>query len=120
MINCQEADGMVGRYVNNTLTTEEMALFLEHVRECPRCMEELETSFIVQKAIEQLENEDDDSTLDIKRLLEMDIRKKSAVVNRRKFVRLMAGIFLLLLLVLVLVFLFVLGVEVRNIILAGA
>ncbi|MDO5335885.1 MAG: zf-HC2 domain-containing protein [Eubacteriales bacterium] len=117
MINCQEADGMVGRYVNNTLTAEEMELFLEHIRECPRCMEELETSFIVQKAVEQLENEDDDSTLDIKQLLEMDIRKKEAAINRRKIGRLIAGIFLLLLLLLVLVFLLTLGAEIKNILL---
>lgn len=104
-MNCSTAESMVNRYINHTLTVEEMEGFLDHIRECTSCYEELETYFIVHEAIQQLNEEGSDSTLDFKQLLEQDIRRSRRYIRTKKASRFFTGLLICLALVLIIVFL---------------
>ena len=43
-MNCQNAQSMVLNFINNKLDKEETKAFIEHVRDCKDCWEELEAS----------------------------------------------------------------------------
>lgn len=73
-MDCYDAEGLISGYINRTLPTDELELFLEHIRECPDCYEELETQFIVNEAMNQL-SEDRETDLDFQDLLEQDLKK---------------------------------------------
>lgn len=114
MISCQEAEGMVSGYISNTLALEDLEQFLEHIQRCPGCMDELETYFIVQAALKQLDREDENTVLDMKKLLEQDIRKKEAWVRRRKFARVCGKALLTFIFLIAVIFLVIMGVEIGN------
>lgn len=84
MMNCRAAEGMVMRYINHTLSIEELEEFLEHVQSCSSCYDELETYFIVQEAIVQLDEEEGEATLDLRHLLEQDIKKSRRYIRKKK------------------------------------
>ena len=67
-MNCQTAESMVNRYIEHDLSVDELENFLEHVENCPSCYDELETYFIVHAAMQQLDEESRDSTLDLRAL----------------------------------------------------
>ena len=73
-MDCQNAEGLIDRYIARSLDTKTMAEFLEHVQSCPSCYQELETSFMVNAAMQHLSDEDD-TDLDFRKLLGQDIRK---------------------------------------------
>lgn len=56
-MTCREAQQLVIPYINNELTDEELAGFLEHVDHCKDCKEELEIYFTVEVGIQQLDEE---------------------------------------------------------------
>ena len=74
-MNRQTAESMVNRYIEHDLSVDELENFLEHVENCPSCYDELETYFIVHAAMQQLDEQSRDSTLDLRELLEEDIRR---------------------------------------------
>ena len=75
-MDCKEAEGLVGNYMDHSLTGKELEEFLEHVESCPYCYEELETWFIVNEATRHLDHEESESDLDFQQLLKNDIRKR--------------------------------------------
>lgn len=102
-MNCSTAESMVNRYINRTLSVDELEEFLEHIEECSSCRDELETYFIVHEAMRQLK-EDGDSVLDFKELLELDIKKSRRYIRKRKASRFLAGAFICLLILAAAVF----------------
>jgi hypothetical protein len=93
-MDCSTAEGMVNRYINRTLDEKELEAFLKHIKTCSSCYDELETYFIVHEATKQLdeEQEDEEDTLDIKGLLEQDLRRSWANLKKRKFFRRLGGV----------------------------
>lgn len=83
-MNCRAAEGMVMRYINHTLSVEELEEFLEHVQSCSSCYDELETYFIVHEAIVQLDEEAEDTVLDLQHLLEQDLKKSRRYIRKKK------------------------------------
>ncbi len=83
-MNCAEAERMVSRYVRKDLSFRETQDFLEHISECSSCREELETSFFVHQAILRLDK-DEDASMDLKTLLDEDIRKTTQRVILWRF-----------------------------------
>ncbi len=69
-MNCRIAEGMVNKYINHTLSVNDLEEFLEHIENCSSCYDELATYFIVHKAMEQLDEKQEDSVLDFRELLE--------------------------------------------------
>ena len=86
-MNCQTAESMVNRYIEHDLSVDELEDFLEHVENCPSCYDELETYFIVHAAMQQLDEESRDSTLDLRELLEEDIRRSKHYILKMRFRR---------------------------------
>ena len=84
-MNCQTAESMVNRYIEHDLSVDELENFLEHVENCPSCYDELETYFIVHAAMQQLDEESRDSTLDLRELLEEDIRRSKHYILKMRF-----------------------------------
>ena len=107
-ITCQQAEGMVSRYIDRNLSLNELESFLEHIEKCTACREELETNFIVYKAIQQL-SEDDDSDMDFRLLLSEDLRNARNHIRKIYLNRFLliggavGGIFLLFILVIFLI-----------------
>lgn len=84
-MNCRIAEGMVNRYIDHTLPLNDLEDFLEHIEKCSSCYDELATYFIVHKAMQQLDEKQEDSVLDFKELLEEDIRKSKRYIRKRNF-----------------------------------
>ena len=91
-MDCSTAESMVNRYIDHTLSVNELESFLEHVEECSSCYDELETYFIVHKAMEQLDENGKDQILDFRELLEEDIRKSRRYILKKKFFRTVEGV----------------------------
>ena len=49
-MNCQNAQSMVLNFINNKLDKEETKAFIEHVRDCKDCWEELEIYYVLTKS----------------------------------------------------------------------
>lgn len=75
-MECYEAEELINGYINRTLKAKELEGFLDHVRRCPSCYDELETYFIVNEALNQL-SEDQETALDFQMLLDQDLKKES-------------------------------------------
>lgn len=91
-MNCQNAEGMVNRYIEHGLSPDELEAFLEHVENCPSCYEELETYFIVHAAMRQLDEEEGETTMDLRELLEEDIRKSKYYILKTRFRHALSGV----------------------------
>ena len=91
---------MVSRFIDHTLDVDEMEEFLEHIEHCPSCYEELETYFIVSEVTQQLDDEDSNTVLDFKELLNNDIRRAKLSVHYKRAMHFLteAGAFILVLL----------------------
>ena len=90
-MDCGTAESMVNRYIDHTLSVNELESFLEHVEECSSCYDELETYFIVHEAMYQLDRENGESILDFRELLEEDIHKSKRYILKMKFRRALTG-----------------------------
>ena len=58
-LTCKEATKMVVPYINRLLGDRDLRSFVEHVKECPDCREELETYYIVYKGLMQLDEKEE-------------------------------------------------------------
>lgn len=54
-MDCRTAESMVTRFIDHSLSVNELEEFLDHIETCPSCYDELETYFIVHEAMQQLE-----------------------------------------------------------------
>ncbi len=87
VLDCRTAEGMVGRYLNHTLSAEELESFLDHVESCPSCYDELETGFIVKEALQKLDADDSEENLDFRKLLNEDLEHSRKQVQGRRMLR---------------------------------
>ena len=81
-IECRIAESMVTQYINHSLSVDELEEFLDHISHCSSCYDELETYFIVHEAIQQLDEPEDGSALDFRKLLDQDIRNHADISVR--------------------------------------
>ena len=91
-IDCRQAETLVARYINHTLSTDELEEFLDHIETCPSCYDELETYFIVHEAMQQLDEEEDGTVLDFKKLLEQEIRRSRRSIRQTRGIRFTVGL----------------------------
>lgn len=108
-IDCLTAEGMVSKYIRHTLSVDELEEFLDHVESCPSCYDELETHFIVYEALQQLDEKEDGTVLDFRKLLEQDIRRSRRTIRQRKAIKAVTGILVFGTLVVLAAF-FILGI----------
>ena len=58
-LTCKEATKMVIPYIKGQLGDAELRRFVEHIKECHDCREELETYYIVYKGLMQLDEKEE-------------------------------------------------------------
>ncbi|MDD3252374.1 MAG: zf-HC2 domain-containing protein [Lachnospiraceae bacterium] len=56
MLNCREAEKMIMPYIGAQLDEQELEQFLNHIRQCPDCREELEIYYTVSLGLRQLDS----------------------------------------------------------------
>lgn len=113
-MDCRIAEEMVSKYINHTLPLNDLEDFLEHIENCSSCYDELATYFIVHKAMQQLDEQKEDSVLDFRKLLEEDIRKSRKYIRRKKFHRAVAAVAVCALLAVLVVFLIFVILEIKE------
>lgn len=100
-MNCQEAQSNVLNYINHKLTNEEITQFIEHIRECEDCRDELEIYYITMIGMQQLD-EGELLTADFQKALKEDMSQRYMQCQREKdrthSIRVMLGAFLISLL----------------------
>lgn len=84
-MNCQSAQSMVLNFINNKLDKEETKEFIEHVRGCKDCWEELEIYYVMLIGLKQLD-EGEEMVADFKEKLqnEVDSRYNALVREQRR------------------------------------
>lgn len=96
-MKCEQAKQMMDMYINDQLSAKELTAFLEHIKECPECYDELETLFTITVGIKYLEEEHHES-YNIPKMLKDDLQKKDRKLKKRKEVyRLIWSLFLVVL-----------------------
>lgn len=80
-MNCRETQQMIDRYLKNNLEESELQAFLDHVRECPSCYEELEIYYTIEYALGYLDNGKKGATNPTERLKE-ELKDKERVLHR--------------------------------------
>ena len=111
-MNCRIAEGMVNKYINHTLSVNDLEEFLEHIENCSSCYDELATYFIVHKAIEV--PNPTPSSVYFRELLEEDIRKSRRYIRKKKFHRAVAAVAVCALIAVLVVFLFFVILEIKE------
>ena len=94
-LTCRKAEEMVTKYINHTLSVDELEEFLDHVESCPSCYDELETYFIVHRAMQQLDEKDDGTVYDFRKLLQQDIRRSRRYIRKKRGLRFTVCVLLL-------------------------
>ena len=103
-MDCREAGKLVNAYIDGSISDAELEQFIAHVRSCPSCMEELETYFTVDYALQALNDEQELFSYDIRQILiddleERELSLRSRRRNRRLFYSAVALVEALMLLV---------------------
>lgn len=75
-ISCRETQHLISAYLNDEISDRECAAFLAHIGTCPKCMHELETSFMLTYALQYIDSHEKLST-DIGTLLKEKLHKSA-------------------------------------------
>ena len=74
-MNCQNAQSMVLNFINNKLDKEETKAFIEHVRDCKDCWEELEIYYVMLVGLKQLD-EGEELAADFRKKLQNEVESR--------------------------------------------
>lgn len=87
-MNCRTAESMLNSYISHSLSAEEVEEFLDHIESCSSCYDELETYYIVHKAMKHLDDDNDDSeVMDFQHLMEQEVKSSRKYVRRKKLIK---------------------------------
>lgn len=82
-IDCRTARMLIRPYLDDELRPKACSEFLAHVQNCEECRRELENSFIVEYALQYLDDDKIDN-FDIKELLDESIVQRERRMKRRQ------------------------------------
>ena len=82
-MTCIEAQALITPFINDKLSVVQLEKFLEHVQNCPDCMEELEVYFALLTAMRQLD-EDEEVSSNFKLALKNKINESEEKILRAK------------------------------------
>lgn len=80
-MNCQNAQSMVLNFINNKLDKEETKEFIEHIRDCKDCWEELEIYYVMLIGLKQLD-EGEELVTDFKEKLQSEVDNRYNAIER--------------------------------------
>ena len=86
-IDHREFLDMIPHYLADDLREKDLLLFLDHIKTCHSCYEELETAFMVDRTVRYLNDElDDDAegSYNLPEMMQNDIRNKTREVYARQ------------------------------------
>ena len=83
-MDCKTAQSLVIPYINDQLSDEELENFLDHLKHCKECYEELEIYFTIHYALQKLD-EDGKVSFNIQYMLRENLKTARKRVLRRKF-----------------------------------
>lgn len=86
-MDCTKAKNLVDAYIEGSLTDQECIEFLKHVKGCKDCYDELETYFIVDYALQYLDESDSNRSYDMQKLLKDDILNNERRILRTRMAR---------------------------------
>ncbi len=96
-MTCEQIMQMMDMYIKDELSPKDLEAFLEHIKTCPNCYDELETLFTITVGIKYLEEEHHES-YNIPQMLKDDLKKKDRKLKKRKeFHRLLWNLLLVVL-----------------------
>lgn len=88
ILDCHEATALIDEYIEGSLSDRELEHFLAHIDDCPRCFDELETAFMIDRTVHYLDN-DHIGSLNMTPLFRQDlVLRKKDLVHRRRIRRL--------------------------------
>lgn len=85
-MECREVHSLIPHYIKENMSKKKMVEFIQHVKTCPSCYHELETYFMIHKAIKVLD-EDCHASYDLQKILVNDLQKKEAQILHDKNIK---------------------------------
>lgn len=95
-MKCADALSKIDDYIANRLSSRELEEFLEHVKSCRECYDELEIHYIISVGTKYLEEEDPKS-YNIPCMLKEDLLEKEKMLKKRRELKIMFGVLMLIL-----------------------
>ena len=83
-MKCEEALTKIEAYIDHTLSGRELEEFLEHVKSCRECYDELETYYIISVGMRYLEEENLES-YNIPKMLQEDLHTRERQCETEKY-----------------------------------
>ncbi len=74
-------------YINKDMSLNELKEFIDHVKNCSSCYDELQTYFTVYFAMEHLENGESNPSYNMNNVLLEDIKHRERYVRRERIRR---------------------------------
>ena len=81
-MDCREAQSLINQFIDDRMDDDTARAFIQHVRQCPSCYDDLEVNYTVMAVIRLLEDEDE--SLDLSRQLDHKIEEKERTKRRLK------------------------------------
>ena len=81
-MDCIEAQGLMNQFIDDKLDEKTLTEFLEHVKHCPSCYDDLEATYTVMAVIRLLDDEEE--TPDLLRALDRRIEEKEAWLRQQR------------------------------------
>ena len=103
-LTCREASRLITPYIRKEIKTREAEAFVNHIRTCPDCYDDLEMNLLVHNALDVLDNDRATDDFDIEKKLKEDLDRtelrirKGKKRNRRMFILILFVELLLILL----------------------
>ncbi|MDY2837782.1 MAG: zf-HC2 domain-containing protein [Bilifractor sp.] len=105
-ITCREAEAMIPDYLADKLSDRDLAVFLNHINNCNKCHDELETNFMVDLTVRYLNEENPQGSFNLKPMLQKNINEKTVyLVRKHRMRKLRAFIFIITLMLVILLLL---------------
>lgn len=81
-MDCIEAQGLINQFIDDKLYEKTLTEFLEHVKHCPSCYDDLEATYTVMAVIRLLDEEEE--TSDYLKALDHRIEEKEAWLRQQR------------------------------------
>ena len=73
-MDCKSIEKLIPKFIKNECTPKEETMFLEHIKECAECKEELTIEFLLAEGLNRLESGE---SFDLNAELEKRLKEKS-------------------------------------------
>lgn len=83
VMECKEVQNIIPKYIDGSISDEELEEFLLHIANCKECYEELEITYTIKEALQQLDDNPEVS-FNIGSMLKKDICLAKKYIRRKK------------------------------------